>query len=276
MRWHLQVRPIATCAILAPAMFRAAVSSAETRLLEAGADLALAAQQAADGDVLRLKAGRYSGPALADGKRLTIEGPADGEAIIAPGQSNVVLAAVNGGAIELSMLSVETSADSPLGLFAQRGSISCTGCKITGASGSAVYVEAGELMLERTSVSVPLGEAVWRASGSTMRLTDVKLKSEAGSPLVAQQATSITIVGSTSSGAGGTVLTGPGARIVVSQSEFSSSGEDTNALHIEFGRRNHRHGYRCARRALRPSCCAAAGCGGFAARRLGHRRFGRN
>lgn len=235
MRSPLQFRPVAACAVFMLTVLWTALSWSATRELEAGADLPRAAQEARDGDVLRLKAGRYTGPVVVDGKRLIIEGPAGGEAVIAPGPSNVVLAAVNGGSLELSAISVETSAASPLGLFAQRGSISCNACKITGEAGSAVYVEAGTLTLEGSSVSVPAGEAVLALSGSTVHLSNVGLRSDAGRPLVAQEAVSVTIVGSTFSGTGGTVLTGPAARIEVSRSEFSSSGDDQNALHVETG-----------------------------------------
>jgi hypothetical protein len=213
----------------------AAPSQGAIREIDPGADLALVTQEAADGDTIRLKPGRYTGPLMADGKHLIIEGPPGAEAIIGPGSSNVVVAAVNAGKLDLTAVSVETSAEAPLGLYVQGASMSCANCRVRGSDGRAVYVEAGTLEFAGGSVSVPTGEALLALSGSTVRIEGSNLWSETGSPLVVENAATVEIVGSSLRGSEGAVVTGTNATIDVQQSEFTASGADASALHVEAG-----------------------------------------
>jgi len=128
---------------------------------EPGTSLSEVAAKAANGDTIQLRPGRYTGPVVADGKRLSVQGPAEGGvATIAPGRSNVIAGAQNGGQLSLSNVSFEITPAAPFALFVKGGEATCDVCAIEGTGNTPVYVEAGALGLRHVKIKAGEGDAV--------------------------------------------------------------------------------------------------------------------
>lgn len=200
-----------------------AAAGAETLVLRDGDDLAEAARQAADGDVIRLEAGRYPGPVVVEGKRIAIEVSDGGaRAVIVPGQSNVLVGARKGGQADLSGLAFETSAETPLALFARKGGISCAGCTIESAHDQPVHVENGSLRLTGGRVS-GAGKNVIVARDSQIHLEDMQVEALNGSPLNAAETMAASILRSRLSGAERTSVRGDAPMVRIADSEIAAS-----------------------------------------------------
>src|SRR5690606_12969786 len=150
-------------------------AGAETITLRGGVDLAEAVRRAANGDVIRLEAGHYSGPVIVEGKRLVIEGPSGGQAETVRGRSKLLVGAHKDGQVELSGVKFETSAETPIALFAKGGGIRCTDCTIESAQNQPVYVESGTLALTGSKVS-GAGNDVIVASRSAISLEGTQVE----------------------------------------------------------------------------------------------------
>ena len=216
--WQATVRPALAAAILA---LLGSAAGAETIALRGGDNLAEAVRRAADGDVIRLEPGRYSGPVIVEGKRIVIEGPSGGQAVIVPGRSNVLVGAQKDGQVELSGLKFETSAETPIALFAKGGGIRCADCTIESAQNQPVYIESGTLALTGSKVS-GAGNDVIVASGSAISLEGTQVEAPKGSPLRMVGATKVAIVSSRLSGHESTVISGSALQLRIVDSEIAT------------------------------------------------------
>lgn len=198
-------------------------AAAETITLRDGDDLGDTVRQAADGDVIRLGAGRYLGPVVVEGKRIVIKvSGSESGAVIVPGQSNVLVGAQKGGQADLSGLAFETSAETPLALFVKGGEISCAGCTIESVHDQPIYVENGSLRLTGGNVSGASGHVIV-AWDSAIHLEDMQVEGRKGSPLRAADATRVSILRSHLSGVERTSVSGDAPMVRIAESEIAAS-----------------------------------------------------
>ncbi len=170
-----------------------AVDVSKALPVPAGADLAAAVTKAADGQVLLLAAGTFSGPLQIRGKVVTLKGDAAGKTVISGGGQQAVIYVSDKGRLTLDGVQIGMGGKTEVGVFAQEAEVVIRHCAFDQAPKYACYADKARLQVSDSRFTTSTGVSVAGLNGSTLDVRRSLFQAGADTAIIGQDSAAVAV-----------------------------------------------------------------------------------